>query len=296
MADIEPVDPTWEQDWDAEPAKEPEIPTALVAEPVERESEQEEPEEHPEVKDPVTDAIREMAASQKQYADSVTQSVGSLADQLRQVNAEAALAKKVTTPDGPSQEAIAAATKDPESWAKLKEEWSEWATGIEDLLDHRIKAATPAAVDIEKLKADLSAEMRQQLDRERAEQRAQVESQKQFESARAKVIEAHSDFDETRVSPEFSAWKESQPPGVQALANSMDPADAIYMISLYKQSRPSPKTAAAVQANRVAKLNKAVVPSRSVASGPRQGVSFDGLNFEQAWELDSKLKASQARA
>lgn len=300
--DLDKEDPSWEAAWDAE---DPAAGAVPVAEPEQAASPEVLPEDQPEVQEPaepsMADAIRQLTESQKNYAESVTQSVGGLAAELRQVNAEAAVAQQ--TPGGPSQEQIDEAKRDPASWAKLKEDWAEWASPIEELFDHRMKAAIAAAakVDEGKFIEIARAEARREFEglraQERAEAQAQRELQEKFSTERTKVLKAIPTFDADRTSPEFKEWTAAQTPAIQALGSSMDAQDAITMMNLYAASRPVPKTAAAVQADRTQRLRQSAVPNRSFTPGPKQPIDTSRMTWEQQWEYDTQIKeaARQAR-
>jgi hypothetical protein len=220
---------------------------------------------------------------------------------MRQVKAEAAVAAQ--TPGGPSQEQINQASKDPESWAKFKSEWADWASPIEELFDHRLKAALAAVgnVDVEKVKAELRAEMKAEREREKEEdakaKRAQDEFNAEVAKARAKVLQAHKDFDAERTSDPFKAWLASQPQGIQAMGSSWNADDAIKLMNLWKMERPPVRDADSVHEQRERRLRQSTVTSGTVVQPPRSGGNpFEGLNWDQSWELDAKLKSQAANA
>lgn len=252
---------------------------------------------------PVVDALRHLGETQRQYADSVQQSVGSLADQLRQVNAEAAVARQ--TPGGPSQEEIDRASKDPESWENFKKEWDTWAKPIEDLFDHRVKAALAAAgnVDvakiIEQVRDSVRADVKREVDEAREQERADLQVRQEYvdriAKGRAKVKEIHKDFNLEAPPAEFDQWLATTAPGIRALRNSLDPDDAITMINLYKAARPSVRTAASVQAARTQRVQRSAVPSRTVAHAPTHAVDTRNMSWDEEWDYHDKLKEAQAR-
>lgn len=294
MPEVEPNDPSWDQAWDQEtaskesPAPLPDVQAAPVVVPDQAQEPQEEP-------NPVLDAVREQGQAFKQYADSVQQSVGGLAAELRQVNAEAAVARQ--TPGGPSQEAIDQAQKDPESWAKLKEDWSEWAGPIEEFFNHKMQAALKAAASVdedaiaERVAARLDKRRQEERQKEQdAEQQARQELEGKFQSERAKVLRVIPTFDEVRKSDDFLAWAKAQPAEVQALANSTDAVDAIDMMLRYEK-RPSQRTAVTVQQERQQRLARSAVPGRTVTPGPKQPINTENMTWDQAWEHHNELKA-----
>lgn len=320
MAGTEENDPSYDQEWEraVEEAENPPQPELAAQEPEDHPADPvEEAEEHPGVQaqpepetppNPVVEALQRLEQSNKEYSQSVTQSVGGLAEQLRMVNAEAAVARQ--TPGGPSQEAIDEAQKDVESWAKLKEDWPEWAGPIEQKLDHTIKAAIAAAgkVDEAKLEAMLWERVQKRLSDEKAAERAQAQADQQAlqewkerqKEGRAKVAEAgYADFNFDKPPKEFDEWWNKQGEATRALRNSMDPSDVINLLNMYTASRPPPRTAATQRAQAEARTRQGVVPSQTVTQGPSRGIDLSKMSYDELWDYkvnQDAAKAQRARA
>lgn len=223
--------------------------------------------------------------------------VGGLADQFKQTKAEASVAKAAAAPGGPSQAEIDAASKDPAEWDTLKGDFPEWATAVEKYVASKVRAPASPAIDIEGLitqKLNTVPQMVQSAIRE--ERQRELQEQRVI----AQIETAHPGWTTVAASPEFHAWKATQAPGIRALADSDDPADAIEMLNLYSAVRTpstSGKTSAQVAAERQKRLNSSVGTSRAQAPGPRATVALADLDDDQLWAYyDRQDEQAEARA
>lgn len=255
----------------------------------------------PKPEDPKPDPLAAVQASIADLARAQQQSAGQVADQLKQIKAEAEVAKSSTAKAGPSEAEIAAAQKDPEEWDRIKAENPEWASAIEKVVEHRLKSVPK--IDIEQITRDIEARIRAGLRADvtpiiQSTLTTQGEETKRQMQAYQAVEEVHPAWTKTIATTEFTDWKKNQAPGIRALFNSDEPADAIQMLNLYVGSKPTEKpssTADQVAAERQAKLSRSVLPSGG--STPRVRVDTSNSTWEDDWELLSKLKqAQQARA
>lgn len=202
-----------------------------------------------------------------QHVKSAEGRVAAMARQLQEVTA----AKAATpAPGGPTSAQIDGAKKDPESWAKLKEDFPEWASGVEDY----VKANQGAQ--------QFSAE---ELERQRKETIAQA-TRAAADVMREELVEArHAGWKNVVQTTEFKAWFGQQPPETQKLAESAAPADAIALLDSFRDARKS-KTPAQIEAERQARLR------RNTSVKGQQSASLDidpgAMTDDQYWEYLAK--------
>jgi hypothetical protein len=96
----------------------------------------------------------------------------------------------------------------------------------------------------------------------------------------AAITEAHPDWQQLTATPQWNEWMSKQPPGVQALADSPDPRDAIHLISQAKQALKTADVAATAALKSAGQERlKAHVTPRSQAGNSATGAvpqDFDG--------------------
>ena len=225
--------------------------------------------------------------------------VGGLQDtvkQMRTVQAEAAVAKAAAAPGGPSAQEIKDAEKSPAEWEALKNDFPDWASGVEKYVASKVQAAKPAAAPVVDIEALISERINPLVEQRVAavlDQRQQAEKQQQ--AVNQTLDTAYPGWVETVNSAEFITWQNSQPKGIQALAHSDDVNDAIALLKMFK---PQPvtvtKTAAQVQAERKQRLNQSASPTKAVTTGPRSAVALDDLDEDQQWAYYDRLDAQKA--
>lgn len=251
----------------------------------------------------VTAAIGDLAKAQKQTSDSLVSFGGQVADQIKQVRAEAEVAKSSTTTAGPTEAEIRAAEKDPEEWELLKAENPEWGTAIEKVVERRVKRAVDALVSnqldhsqlVKEITANVEAGLQSRIAPVVQTTLVQTKQAEEKMSAAYQAVSAvHPEWDKTVKTPEFTAWMKERPPGIRALFNSHDTGDAIEMLNLYVQSKPTAKptkSADQVAAERRNKLSASVIPS---SAAPVNRASTQALSWEDEWAVQSKRREARA--
>jgi hypothetical protein len=247
------------------------------------------------INDAIANLARTVQAAQSESRQ-MQGKIGGLADALKQVKAEAAVAKVAAAPGGPSASAIEAAQKSPAEWEALKSDFPEWGNGVEKFVESKLQAVAKTAapaIDIDGLIAEkIAPVIDQRIDaRLRQVREAEVQEKRVFET----ISQAHPGWTETVKTPEFKAWQAAQAPGIQALGDSDRVEDAIEMLNLYTRARPS-KTAAQVQAERDARLARSVGPTKTVNPGPRTAVAVDDLSPDEFWAYLDRQEAAANRA
>lgn len=173
--------------------------------------------------------------------------IGSVTNKLHEAEKAASDLKKEKE-NAPSQQEIAdAATSDAE-WEDLREEFPAWATAM----DNRLAA--------ERKRTESSLKAVQDL-------QAQIEGLKGGAAVRAEInrelVESfHPGWETTVQSSEFGEFFKTLSADVQQKANSERPADAIYVLNLFRDRKAAPtKTAAEIQQDRKERLTKSQLPS-----------------------------------
>jgi hypothetical protein len=191
------------------------------------------------------------------------------------------VAKQAPQPSGskPTDAQIAAAAKSPEKWDAMKEDFPEWAEAIESMVESRLGTLKPTPFDPNEI--DKRVHEALQREHQGREQRTRVE-----ETVEAK----HPGWKAKVNSQEFADWHVKQPPGIQKLAESPDPQDAIYLLDLYAtQSKPAvPATnapAAPVNDPRKTRLQQAATQKPGSSAPPK---SEDEMSDDELWNHMAK--------
>lgn len=232
--------------------------------------------------DPVELRIQELIASQQQFQQNQIQLTNQLREATGRIGAlQSELAKSKAAPaqNAPTAAAATAALATPEKWAEIKEQYPDWAEGIEALVQaNRSAAGAPEqGVDVEAIRQSVRDEMVETL---RTEQLSRVEMR-------------HPGWANTVGTPAFQQWKASQPAEVQALGASPFAEDAIRMLDLFK-SGVRAQTPDELNQQRQGVLNAGThqrpsAPARLPSAGNVQ------LTPEQLWAEEAKRRAT-ARA
>lgn len=195
--------------------------------------------------------------------------VGALQSELTKIGQTAA--KGVS--EAPSQSAIATAAKTPEKWARMKEDFPEWAEAVESLVG---TVAQPKAGD-----SDAVVELRKEI---------QAIHQQAYEDAKDIVSDIDPQWEEKVRSPEFAAWLKTKPEDEQQrIAQSVRPRVVLNAIKSFEADRKAAADRAAKNKSRVA---AAAMPSGNSPT-PRKNV--DDMSEAEYWAyLDEQDKKAQA--
>ena len=230
--------------------------------------------------------------------------IGGLANATQRIEQALKSAKTAVADAGgaaPSEKEVSAALSNPEAWAKLKEDFPDWAGPVEAefaaLRAEMAKGKGPA-VDVEALRRDVSAANQAAIDQ--AEERAFIRLK-------------HPDWKTTVNTQEFKAWALEGGPAVERYAQykaleRTDPAkadevvngfarefpqwwadrgaamfgstanDAIKLLDGFSQARPKAGDAEAARLKREKRLERAVTPAGT--AGP---ITTSALTDEEAF-------------
>lgn len=177
--------------------------------------------------------------------------------------------------EAPTQAQVAEAMTNPAEWDALREDFPEWATATEKLLDARLSGLQQKAPAIDPAAIDRIVEER---------------VAKQAATVRLEVIDSHldaiidGDWNATVKTEQFGKWLDAQPDDVKALAESSRLTDAAKMLRLFDKSRSSNQTQQIID-QRKAKLDGAT----TVKSGMRTTKSKapDDMTPQELWNYEA---------
>lgn len=177
--------------------------------------------------------------------------IGGIQRSQQEIQAALATAQAAakTTQDAPTQAQVKGAAADPKEWENLKEQYPEWATATEKLLESRL----PANFDAQAFEAAVDKKL---------EGKTAAMQQVIIDSSLSAIFPGWKKEIQTS---EFAAWMGSQPDDVKALSQSSDVGDAAQMLKLYdafKRNPPAPSRPAAKPdtSTREKRLAAAVAP------------------------------------
>lgn len=269
-----------QDDWDAV-AKEREDstqPPVQEAPPVE--TVQPEAQEQQVAVDPYEGLHPEVQAKLKQF-DQLAASLPNLVNDLKatkgRIGALQSEWAKRQTAEQPTQAQVAAAAKDPEKWASLKQDFPEWGEGIQEFVDAKLSQLTGTGMKPEEI---------EQLVAQRAEAKT-AELERTF-SERLVTLK-HPTWKADVNTPEFGQWLSVQDAETRAKADSTDPFDAISMLDAFAKHKATPVKQ--VAETRQQRLQQAVTATR----GSKPVVkTFEEMTPEEQWNYLAKEREKAA--
>lgn len=200
--------------------------------------------------------------------------IGGLTATTRELKAALDSARTAATAAGaraPTDAEVKQATRNPDLWKQLKEDFPVWAEAIEpELADLRAQMAAlpkPQPVDVAALKGEVTKDMQPLIDAAVA-----------YGRGMARIDRKHGDDWEQLVkAPEFDAWFKTQPADVQALSSSRVPKDAERLLDLYGDHRKKQ----AEKAGRNKRLDAVTQPRGTAAVTP---MTSDDEAFEAGYQ------------
>lgn len=191
-----------------------------------------EPEQAPATPEPESvDPLKELAArfeKLEQGHNKLAGHIGGIQRSQQEIQAALATAQAAakTTQDAPTQAQVKDAAEDPQEWANLKEQYPEWATATEKLVESRQQKFDAQAFEAE-------------VDR-KLEGKTAAMQQIIIDSSLSALFPGWKKEIQTDG---FKAWMESQPDDVKALSQSSDVGDAAQMLKLYDTFKRTPPAA-----------------------------------------------------
>jgi hypothetical protein len=198
--------------------------------------------------------------------------VGSIQSELQKIGKAAA----TQAADSPTEKQIERASESPEAWKKLKEDFPDWAEGVEAYVSSRIPSS--AAPDTQKIVSEAVAKAR-----------AEVVALREKE-AEEELDDTRPDWREVVKGEDFAKWLSSQPAEYQQRAMSTwRPSAVLRIISDFeKASKPKPQDGAPQK-----RLASAAIPS-GTSNKVNLTKSVDEMSPQELWayfdEMDRRGK------
>jgi hypothetical protein len=198
--------------------------------------------------------------------------VGSLQSELQKIGKAAA----TQAADSPTEKQIERASESPEAWKKLKEDFPDWAEGVEAYVSSRIPSS--AAPDTQKIVSEAVARAR-----------AEVVALREKE-AEEELDDTRPDWRNVVKGEDFAKWLSSQPAEYQQRAMSTwRPSAVLRIISDFeKASKPKPQEGAPQK-----RLASAAIPS-GTSNKVNLTKSVDEMSPQELWayfdEMDRRGK------
>lgn len=215
--------------------------------------------------------IKGRLASLDTLTNEVKAGTGRIAAIQRELATAKAAAKTVEV--APTQAQIDAAAKDPEKWEALKKDFEEWTQATEEYVKQKLAAERAETlklvpkVDVDGIKKEVGDTVDQAVAKARVEA---VKEARQLVTVDLKYptweedVHVYAQDGTISLTPEFSAWMQTQAPEVKALADSNLARDALKMLDAFYEHR---KAEAKKQTNQ-ARLASAVTPQQASSGGP----------------------------
>lgn len=188
-----------------------------------------------------------------------------------------------TVKDAPTQAQVKQAMQNPQEWDALREDFPEWATATEKLLDARLSGLQPQAASMDQ----------EAIDKIVAERVAAATAQQRAEMIDSRLDEiVDGDWKAEVKSEPFGKWLQAQPGEVKALAESANLADASKMLRLYSKSKQSNPTQQIID-QRNARLENGVTVKRGLKSQPAKAP--EDMTETELWNYEAAQR-EKARA
>nr|BDD47851.1 hypothetical protein 24 [Burkholderiaceae bacterium] len=184
--------------------------------------------------------------------------------------------------EAPTQKEIAKAEKDPEKWARLKEDFPEWAEGLEEYVSTRLGGMQQPQQTIDA--KQIEGYVNNQINASRTEMTRRIEE--------ATLDGRHPSWRDDVKSQDFNNWLTNQPNEVRVLADSQAAKDAIRMMDLFYESKKTPATD--IKQSRSQKLVKAANPSRKGQTPPPK--SLDDMTPQELWNYEARQREKTREA
>lgn len=279
---------TEEQVWNEEAAKLGVDPKESAPEPQEAiapTEPQEIIEEVPQEVDPLDEIrakfgrIDALEQQNAQLLHHVKTAEGRVASMQREFQLAKSAQQNVAPQDAPTQNAMSAASKNPEKWEQLKQDFPEWASAMEEYVSSKIGDRPEQSLSSQAMAEFVQGKV------------AEVEQTFTRRLEEARLEGKYEDWRETVNTPDFTAWFSMQKPEVQALAQSTQARDAVRMLDLFSET--SKRAASEIKTERGARLAAAATSKPGHTPPP---VTVDEMDPVAIWNHEAaKLERTRAQ-
>jgi len=221
--------------------------------------------------------------SLKSLVDNLQHQVKSSDGRVQALQRELAISKSATqsVARAPNEQAVRAASASLDKWSKLKDEFPEWGSAVEELVEHAKNEAP--AVDLSPLQLEIQNQINgivQQFSRAVEE---------------AKLFGAYKNYKQVVNSPEFVDWWKQQPGQIQQLTASVAAEDAIHALDLFSAHQQKVRDANRnVTQERSTRLAAAAVPARKTGAPPPKDQRE--LSAAEIWAAEAARREEARKA
>lgn len=194
--------------------------------------------------------------------------VGSLQSELQKIGRAAAS----QAADAPTDKQISQASGNPEAWKRLKEDFPDWAEGVEALVASRVSSIPRQEVDLDKA-------LEERLAKVKAEWQAERERE-----AEEEIAEERPDWKTVVTSKPFADWLMQQPAEYTKRAlEAWKPRAVLKVLSDYENAKKP-----------ASRLATATIPKGS--SKANIAKSVEDMSPEEYWNYLNEQERKSARA
>jgi|MDTB01.2.fsa_nt_gb hypothetical protein len=220
--------------------------------------------------------IDDLEKSNQQLIHHVKTAEGRVAAMQREAEIAKRVKDEVAKKDSPSQKEITNASKNPEKWDNLKEDFPEWAEAMEEFVASKLGSSQPqgSAIDPKQIEGYVNNRI------------SASQSQLSRRIEEATLDGRHPSWRDDVKTTDFNNWLTNQPNEVRGLADSQNAKDAIRMMDLFYESKTRP--ADNIKQSRSQRLAKAATPDKRNQTPPPK--SLEDMTPEQLWNYEAKKR------
>ena len=225
--------------------------------------------------------IDDLEKSNQQLIHHVKTAEGRVAAMQRETEIAKRVKDEVAKKDSPSQKEITTASKNPEKWDNLKEDFPEWAEAMEEFVSSKLGSSQQqgSTIDPKQIEGYVNNQIRA------------TQSQLTRRIEEATLDGRHPSWRDDVKGSDFNNWLTNQGNEVRVLADSQNAKDAIRMMDLFYESKTRP--ADTIKQSRSKRLAKAATPDNRNQTPPPK--SLEDMTPEQLWNYEAK-KREKTRA
>ena len=218
--------------------------------------------------------IDDLEKSNQNLIHHVKTAEGRVAAMQRETEIAKRVKEEVDKKDSPTQKDISTASKNPEKWEQLKEDFPDWAEAMEEFVSSKLSSNKPQgpAIDPKQIEGYVNNQI----------QATQSQLSRRIEEAQ--LDGRHPSWRDDVRTNDFGTWLSNQAIEVRKLGDSQNAKDAIRMMDLFYESRKTP--ANEIKQTRSQRLAKAANPDKRSQTPPPK--SLDEMNPEELWNYEAR--------
>ena len=222
--------------------------------------------------------IDQLAQANAQLLHHVKTAEGRVAAMQREFQQARMAQQSVAPAQAPTQGQMAAATKNPEKWEQLKQDFPEWAGAMEEYVAAKLGGVQSQGQGLDpRAVAEFTY---QQVAQAKAEMARALEE--------ARIEGKYEDWKQTVNTTEFAQWFAVQQPQVQELAVSHSARDAIRMLDMFHQAKS--RSASEIKQERGARLAAAATTRPGQTPPPK---TLGDMTPEEMWAYEAKQREKE---